>query len=100
MIKAKDIQNVFVLGVSSVLSEGVNKIFGEKNHIGNQKLGKVKKLQVRSYGDFLVKGNLVLIGSFGNSICNCKNNKLFALYDKKISQLSSCLLVLIFLFRK
>ena len=33
-IKAKNKKNIFVLGVTKVLSEGVNKIFREKKIIG------------------------------------------------------------------
>ena len=47
-IKAKNKKNIFVLGVSKVLSEGVNKIFERKKFIGvsAKKMGKGKKFQV------------------------------------------------------
>ena len=47
LIKAKCLTD-FVLDVSKVLSEGVIKVFREKNHWGirNQKLGNVKNFQV------------------------------------------------------
>ena len=59
MIKAKNEKNIFVLGVSKVLSEGVIKIFREKNFIGVSATKSWEKSRNNRYGlpeIFLVKG--------------------------------------------